>query len=385
MPKIKTDVRADGSRRYRFTADVGKHPDGRRRQQTFTFNRKKDAERELARIGHLRPRGEYVAKWNGTVDQLCDEYERSATFGREANTAESYKNALKPARARLGHRRAVSVTRQDIENVRDWMMTEGRRRGGTPGTGLGPRSVRLTIGRLSAAFEQAVDDGKLARNPCRKVRLPSLAKRTERWSEDEAKAFLAVANADRLAAAWRLTMYGMRRGEVTGLRWEDVDLAARTLRVGPTRVVINGHPLDKASPKSERGARVLPLDDKLAELLHSLRDLQDCEAIEAGPAYAASGHVVCDETGAAVNPEWYSDEFHRLRKRAGVREISLHDCRRTANSLMAAAGVPGHIRASWCGHRVEVNEASYTTARPEDLGAAGAALSKILNGDVTNR
>jgi integrase len=103
---------------------------------------------------------------------------------------------------------------------------------------------------------------------------------------------------------------------------------------------------------------MLPLDDELVKKLRALRDLQDCEAIEAGPAYSASGFVVCDETGAAVNPEWYSDEFGRLLTRAGLRRTTLHDCRRTANPLMAAAGVPGHIRAAWCGHRVEVNEAS---------------------------
>jgi len=73
------------------------------------------------------------------------------------------------------------------------------------------------------------------------------------------------------------------------------------------------------------------------------------ERLAAGEAYSASGYVVCDELGAAVNPEWYSDEFHRVRERAGVRRIRLHDGRHTVNSLMAAAGVPPHIRAAWCG------------------------------------
>jgi integrase len=53
--------------------------------------------------------------------------------------------------------------------------------------------------------------------------------------------------------------------------------------------------------------------------------------------------------------------------------------RGTVNSLMAAAGVPAHIRARWCGHTEAVNERTYTHARPEDLAAAGAALSRICN------
>jgi len=103
------------------------------------------------------------------------------------------------------------------------------------------------------------------------------------------------------------------------------------------------------------------------------------ERLAAGEAYSASGYVVCDELGAAVNPEWYSDEFHRVRERAGVRRIRLHDGRHTVNSLMAAAGVPPHIRAAWCGHTEAVNERTYTHARPEDLAVAGAALSRICD------
>lgn len=105
---------------------------------------------------------------------------------------------------------------------------------------------------------------------------------------------------------------------------------------------------------------------------------QAAEKLAAGEAYEASGYIVCDELGREVNPEWYSDEFRRVRERAGVRRIRLHDERRTINSLMAAAGVPDHIRAAWCGHTAAVNVAAYTAARPEELAAAGTAVSKII-------
>jgi integrase len=140
--------------------------------------------------------------------------------------------------------------------------------------------------------------------------------------------------------------------------------------------VINGHPVIKP-PKSERGGRTLPLDAPVVAALQALNDRQVTEAMEAGGAYAGSGYVVCDELGAAVNPEWYSDEFHRLRERAGLPRIRLHHSRHTANSLMAAAGVPEHIRAAWCGHTVAVNKHTYTHARPEDLAVALDVLSKI--------
>jgi integrase len=378
MAKIQTIELADGSKRYRFTADVGRHPDGTRRQQRFTFTRLKDAQAELSRIGYQRPRGEYVPRWNGTLNELLDAYMRAATRGKEANTVVSYRDALRIPRERLGRRRAQTVTRDDIEALVDWTLTEGRVRGGKPGTGLGVRSARLMLGRLSAAFEQAIDDQKVARNPCRKVRVtggPKTVRAT--WSEAELRRFLAVADADRLAAVWRLTLYGLRRGEVCGLLWSDVDLEGKTVTIGRARVLVDGQVIVK-TPKSASSCRTLPLDDVLTAALQALHDRQVTEEMEASTAYQASDYLVADELGAEPSPEWFSDEFQRLAASAGVPRIRLHDGRHTVNSLMAAAGVPPHIRAAWCGHTEAVNERTYTHARPEDLAVAGAALSRII-------
>jgi hypothetical protein len=74
-----------------------------------------------------------------------------------------------------------------------------------------------------------------------------------------------------------------------------------------------------------------------------------------------------------------SDEFHRLRDSVGIARITLRNGSATANTLMADAGVPDHTRATWCGHTVAVNVASYTAVRPESLATALGALSAIHN------
>jgi integrase len=155
-----------------------------------------------------------------------------------------------------------------------------------------------------------------------------------------------------------------------------------TITVTVTRPVVEWKPIVKA-PKSVRSGRTLPLDPADVAALRALHKRQAAERLEAGQAYSASGYVVCDELGAAVNPEWCSDEFHRLRQRAGLPRIRLHDSRHTANSLMAAAGVPDHIRAAWCGHTTVVNVISYTHARPEDLAQAACGARQDPNCRVT--
>jgi integrase len=371
---------ADGTSHYRITCDAGRDPvTGRRKQVTRTYKLLREAKAEQARIGHQVRTGEYVARWDGTVNELCDDYLASALFEREANTAASYTDAFLPVRERLGHRKAQSVTRQDVEQLRDWMLTAGRRRGGPAGTGLGARSVRHTLGRLKAAFEQACDDGRCYRNPCRGVALPRQVRAGRAtWSEEEARRFLEAAAGDRLHAAWRLSLYGARRGEVLGLRWEDIDLDAGTLRIGRARVLVGSTVIVKA-PKSERGYRVLPLDPVLVAALRELHRRQAAERLAAGEAYQPSGYVVADELGVPVYPDGFTDEFHRLADLAGCPRIRLHDSRHTANSLMAAAGIPAHIRAAWCGHTTAINVTTYTHVRAEDLTQARDALARIYD------
>src|ERR1017187_2092944 len=125
----------------------------------------------------------------------------------------NYEDAFRPVRERLGTRPLQSITKADIEDLMDWMLTAGRR----PGTGLSGRTARLTLGRLTAALEMAVLEGKLVRNVARLVKPPEHTPRErETWSKAEVKKFLAKAASDRLHAAWRLSLYGLRRGEVPG-------------------------------------------------------------------------------------------------------------------------------------------------------------------------
>ena len=180
-----------------------------------------------------------------------------------------------------------------------------------------------------------------------------------------------------VGACWRLSLYGLRRAEVCGLRWSDIDMAARTLTVSSTRVVVyapgEGQVIDVKDPKSRRGARTLPLDDDLVTALKAMKARQAAERLAAGGAYQPAGLLAVNEIGQAVRPEWYSDEYHRLRQECRLPRITLHDARHTANSVMADAGVPDHIRPAWCGHAVAVNRDVYTHAT--DLSAARDALA----------
>jgi integrase len=386
---IKKVTLTDGTVRYRLVVDIGRDADGKRKQLTRTFDKLKEARTELSRIRHETDKGTYVKPSDITLDQYLDEYLTGAIRDRRVSTRASYRDAFKPARARLGHRRLQSITKADVEQLVDWMLTQGRRRGGKPGSGLGARSVRLTLGRLKAAFEMAVDEGLLVRNAVKLVKPPEYTP-SERtiWTRAQVRAFLRAAARDRLHAAWRLSLYGLRRGEVLGLRWSDIDLKAKTLTVNQARVLVD-YSIRIELPKSRNGLRTLPLDDALVAALTALRKRQARESEEAGSLYQAGlteldwytpgdEYVITDAAGIPVHPEWYSDEFTRLLRRARLPKIRLHDSRHTTLSLMEKAGVPISVISRWAGHYdAAFTMRTYVHASDEDLREGTRTLARL--------
>ena len=378
----------DGSIRYRLVVDIGRHENGRRKQLTRTFDTRREAREELSRIRHETNLGTYVKPSKETVNSYLDGYLKGATRGLRASTKRNYEDALQPVRERLGTRPLQSVTRSDIDDLMDWMLTAGRKRGGKPGTGLSGRTARLTLGRLSAALEAAVLEGTLVRNAAKLVKPPEHTPRErETWSRAEVRKFLAEASSDQLYAAWRLSLYGLRRGEVLGLRWSDIDLRAKTLTVNQARVLVE-YRVRIEEPKSRNGKRMLPLDGELVAALTALRKRQLDENTIVGAAYRAGvaeldwykggEYVVTDAAGLPVHPEWYSDEFGRLLRRAGLPRITLHDSRHTTLTLMEHAGVPISIISRWAGHYDSAfTQKTYVHARDEDLQRGQAALARI--------
>ena len=94
--------------------------------------------------------------------------------------------------------------------------------------------------------------------------------------------------------------------------------------------------------------------------------------------YQGGEYVITDQAGTPVHPEWYSDEFGRLLRRAGLRRITLHDSRHTTLTLMEHAGVPISIISKWAGHCDSAFiQKTYVHASDEDLQRGQAALARI--------
>ncbi|HZJ28141.1 MAG TPA: site-specific integrase, partial [Acidimicrobiia bacterium] len=170
------------------------------------------------------------------------------------------------------------------------------------------------------------------------------------WSPEEAKQFLAYVGGDRLAAMWRLFLAtGMRRGEVAGLRWIDVDLDAGRVAVRHTRVLVYDQAII-SEPKTRRSRRVVSLDEGTVHALRLHRQRQDAERDHAGEVWIASGYVFVKEDGEPIDPDRISHVFRLTADAAGVPRIRLHDLRHTAAALALATGMHPKVMSDRLGH-----------------------------------
>ncbi|MCQ4043839.1 tyrosine-type recombinase/integrase [Streptantibioticus rubrisoli] len=396
---IKKITLKDGTTRYRFVVDIGRDADGKRKQLTITKDTKKEATAELARIRHQRSTGTFVAPTKMTVNELLDTWLKSATRDVEEGTSSNYDNAVRPVRIHLGHKPLQQLAEEDIESLIDWMLTSGRQRGGKPGTGLGVRSVRLTLGRLRSALNLAVRRGLVVRNVAEHVTVSREAKRKaeegkakrQPWNESEVKTFLAATKGHRLYAAMLLALIAERPAEVCGVRWEeDVDLDGEgTITVDQTRTIVYDRSLEKGQrnkvvekkAKSEAGQRTLPLPKPVHAALRAFRAQQAKEKLAAGEGYESSGYVLVDELGRPWKTDKLRREAYKLMEAAGVRKVRLYDARHACLSWMAnVAGVPDTVVSAWAGHSdLSFTKRVYVHPDPQSLKAGSDKLGELLS------
>jgi len=234
---------------------------------------------------------------------------------------------------------------------------------------LSPTSVRYVHVVLHKVLADAMRWGKVLRNVSDSVEPPRVTttQRAEMatWTAPQLRQFLEHVRCDRLEAAWVLAATtGMRRGEVIGLRWSDVDLDRRELIVRQTVVCI-GNRAHLSTPKTAKSARVVDLDPMTGGVLRAHRARQAEERLGWGPAYSDTGLVFCRENGEMLTPAYVTRRFQVLSRQAELPRIRLHDLRHTYATLSLQAGVRAEVVSRRLGHsRIAMTLDSYTHAVP---------------------
>jgi integrase len=296
---------------------------------------------ELAR----EPEPEVAASAPPTLDEYADRWLSGIASSVEPRTIESYAGMLKRhIRPTLGALVLNAITRGQ---VKDLLATKRA-------TGLAKSTVRLIRATLSALYTDAVDSELVTANPAARTgrgRTPDAASAAERrqrikaMSTQQLDTFLGAAARDRRAVLWLfLVDTGVRPGEALGLRWEDVDLVARTAHI--QRAIERGSRRVKSTKTGT--TRHVDLTPRLVKMLDTLQTETERKALEAGRE--APDLVFPSAEGTPLDGRTVAKRFSTLVGRAGLPRFSIYDTRHTYASHLLALGAPITYVAAQLGH-----------------------------------
>jgi integrase len=369
---IRLVTTSAGQPRYRVRIDAGLDPEtGKRVQVRSTHDTLSAARAAVSAHRSDRDRGVLVSldrRNRSTFKDFAEAWiaARETSGKIRANTAIGYRQNVSKANEFFGAKAVADVTDADVEAL----ISAGVKAGRTKRTA----SLRLFV--LRAIFKDAIRQKIVARNPAEFVEARGAeSKRREGLTGEQLARLRASLTGDRLYAVWLLVLLGLRRSEVLGLTWADLDLQAETLMIERSRALVTGDVTTVGPTKTLRGRRVLPLPK---DVLCALGDLRDSARRTHGAKHAATGNVVVDEVGQPLRHERLSDMWTEHCTAIGLPGVTLHAARHSSVTAMREAGVADFIVAAWHGHDEVVMKRTYTTAHPKAMAEAGSALSQRL-------
>jgi integrase len=244
---------------------------------------------------------------------------------------------------------------------------------------LAPNTVRNIRAVLRRALNQALKWELVSRNVATLVETPRITQaEMSALDQQQARALLRILKGDRLEALYRVALsLGLRRGEVLGLRWQDIDFDTATLRIAQTVQRTRTQGLIIGTPKTKSSLRTLSIPPVLLAVLKRHRSRQEAEGID-----NPQDLVFISTTGTPLEPDNITHRFKTFAKAAELPDdIHFHSLRHSCATLLLAQGVPMYVVKDILGHDQISTTMKYTHPTPETMRDATAELDLLFPED----
>jgi integrase len=363
---------------WQFTLELPRDPaTGKRRQKLLTARTKREVEEKATQYYASIATGGFaeadaskltVAKYLARWLEYVEKNGRQSTHQRYSDLIRLH---IMPLIGNVQLSRLTPLHVQDLYSNRLAM-------------GKATATVELIHCVLHRALKQAVRWGLLIRNVTELVDAPTrVTPEYTTWNEHQAAMFLQMADGHQFAALWRLALLtGLRRGELLGLKWADLDLAQGKLTVKRSLSRGRGGSYTFGAPKTAQGKRTLDIQRSVVASLQSHRKRQLEARLKFGEEYRADLDIVfADAIGEPLHPNTLTYQFKRLCIKAGVPSIRIHDLRHSAATLMIAQGISPDVVQKRLGHSdVALTLRIYTHASPQVQRDAADRLEALIEG-----
>ncbi|NNU88714.1 site-specific integrase [Geobacillus sp. MR] len=371
------------TRGYYFRIDVGKDPiTGKRRQQSFgPFKTKTEAKKELIKIRTQVMEGTYFKPSAQDFESFINEWFETVYCQDKSETTIETRRYIIDGHL-IPYFKKMPI--KDINTrVIDTFFAELRKNGRYPrkkteheekeNKDLSESYLHIIFSLLNQAFKKAVVWGLIKVNPMENAQKISVknnkSKKNRAWTKEEVNIFLEAASKKGLVAPFLVgVVTGIRRGELLGLKWEDIDFKNKTITINGTLYRRKGEGL-KYKPKTKTDSsdnRVIPIPDAIVEVLRKEKALQDKTREKLGNSYNSENFVFINDKGKPIDPDYLTRKFRETVKTLNVKQINLHGLRHTAATLLMKLGVHVKIVSDILGHsRVQVTLDYYSHSNEE--------------------
>lgn len=374
--------RADG--RWMVRVDLGRGTDGRRRRKTAYAPTQAEAIKLLKKLAGRAADGQLLTTTTPTVAIFLNEWYETNADDWRPSTRRCYRGAvdlyLVPA---FGTLRLEQLTPAIVQR---WLLQHKTEHGARRRIALAHAVLRSALSDARRLQLVTINAAELV-----KVPRPPASRAIAALTVDQAAAFLAVASTHRLGALFSVALAcGLRLGEATGLKWDDVDLETGEVRVRQQLQRV-GKTLVLQELKTEKSRRTLMLPAVSLEALKAHRRRQLEERLKAGGDWTDTGLVFTTyarrgmgrKIGAALEPRRILRTLHLLLDRADPKlpKIRFHDLRHSAASLLIAAGVELVEVSQLLGHsQVRVTADLYAHLQKQTAARAATHMDAVLGG-----
>jgi integrase len=371
---MKGSVRQRSKGSYQIRYEAPPDGTGKRKYLSETVRgTKKDAERVLRERLSAIENGGYVAKDKETLGQFMSRWlDTYAATNVTMRTLQGYRayveRYLYPS---IGAVPLQGLTARHIQGVYAGMLEKG----------LSNTTVVQLHRIVKQALSHAVKWGILTRNVADATSPPRIQRKPmEMWDVDTICRFLDAVQGSRFGDFYYLAVLtGLRRSELCGLQWDNVDLVRGRLSVVKTLQRIKGHGLVEGQPKTERSRRSIALDPEAVALLHAIRGQQVAQQLEAGPIWQNTGYVFTELDGRPVIPDQVTQDFARVIRKLGLPHLTLHGLRHAHATLMLTEGVHLKVVSERLGHsNIAITADTYSHVLPGLQEQAALALGQRL-------
>ena len=361
--------RSDG--RWAGNVQVG-YQDGRRMAKVVYGQTKAEVVAKVRDLTESVRAGQVTPGRSPRLEEFFDLWLRNIEATIRPSTFTSYSGIVKkhliPSLGR------TSLDRLTVHHVAD--LLAGKR------AELSPRTCQYILFVFRNALNKAVRWGMTTRNVAQLVDAPRVSHRDVNvLTPVEALQLVKAARSDRLEALWVLALStGLRRGELLGLTWSDIDVERRQLRVTKALQRVPEKGLVLAETKTRRGRRSIIIPIGAVEALRRHRARQAEERLLAGSEWHERGFVFTSGRGTPLDGDnLISRPFRRVLQVAGLPAMRFHDLRHSCASLLLAQGVAPRVVMETLGHsRISVTLDTYTHVLPALQREAADAMDRAL-------